>query len=307
MGHYFFYNILASCPDVQMKGLVAVYNDTAPAGEEGATIPGFDFIKEIQPFFNAVPIRYSAMHYCLHQSPGQNLAMTNAMLNIIILGLPQYARVRTRIHYGSIMELQYQLQSHGIPLTSIPFDVLGNVMSKDSLNLWFHEHCKENGLRYQVEENKEEMQDLDQWNIESLSDSSDSSFDQMFSSYEQLDIKAEPIRRVPVGAIIPIKTDVLFGKGYRLQSHPGNIRFRAFLEQHEEEYESTSSRSNRREIAIQLAKSLRSHGVRFLQKADESGECWVESSIAQSEKKIAQYFRELRKKRVKGRGQRAQV
>ena len=41
--------------------------------------------------------------------------------------------------------------------------------------------------------------------------------------------------------INPSEADVLFGKGYRLQLHRGNIRFREFLEQHKDNYENTAN------------------------------------------------------------------
>jgi len=259
---------------------VAVYNDTTLPGET-FTMPGFSFIKETGVFFDCVPTRYSGMHYCL-QAKGYSLALNNVLVSLFLNGLPRYVRVRTRIHYGSIMELQYQLQSYGIPLSTFPFDVQGNVRT-DILNLWFEKHLQERNQ-----------------NI---------CFDQpvvIRSATEDMEVESDVVKHAhsnrETGAINPSENDVLFGKGYRLQLHPGNVRFREFVLQNRDEYESTP-RMKRREISMRLAQILRSNGVRFLKKT-ESGE-WMESNIVEADKKIGQIFRELRKKEQNGRANRS--
>ena len=290
---------------------MAVYNDTTLPGET-FTGPAFNFVKETQVFFDAVPVRYSGMHYCL-QTKGQNLALNNVLVSMFLNGLPQYARVRTRIHYGSIMELQYQLQSYGIPLSTIPFGVHGN-SREDILNVWFNRHLKETNqsVRFHQAEvaqswsHDTEVGESVLWNHhvahgEKEFDAREALVEpSMWASTAEEGGDTAQTNRVKE-CIKPTGMDVLFGKGYRLQLHPGNVRFRKILEQHKDNYESTP-RQSRREMAVELAQILRNNGVRFLQKAGSG--TWVESEIAQAEKKVTQYFRELRKKRSKGAGDR---
>ncbi|CAJ1969896.1 unnamed protein product [Cylindrotheca closterium] len=316
IGYYIMYNILSSLPDVQRKGIVVIYNDTT-LPEETFSMPGFHFIKELLAFYDSKAVRFSGIHYCL-QTKGQNLELSNVIINLFLKGAPQETRVRTRIHYGSIIELQYQLQSYGIPLSTLPFGVQGNIRI-DILNVWLHRHLEQTNQRIcfleseashgwsqnmEVESdfgnheqllhsdaNTDDVREalvLDLWHI----------CDPMWASTEEDPGDTTHINSVP-GSIEPTEMDVLFGKGYRLQLHPGNVFFREFLEQHRDEYESTP-RQNRRAMAVELAQSLRNNGARFLQKA-ESGE-WVESDNSQAEKKVSQFFRELRKKRSKAAG-----
>jgi len=283
---------------------VAVYNDTTLPGET-YTMPGFGFIKEAQVFFDCVPIRYSSMHFCL-QTKGCHLALNDVLVSLFLNGLPRYVRVRTRIHCGSIMELQYQLQSFGIPLSTFPFDVQGNVRS-DILNLWFDKHLQERNqnigfiepavARSATEDMEVESDDVKHVQSDMNEDQAKEAFVEPGQVFAQISgNNGNPESSRETGAIKPTENDVLFGKGYRLQLHPGNIRFREFLEPHIDAYENTP-RQSRREVAIELVQILRNNGVRFLQKA-ESGE-WMKSDNAQAEKKVAQYFRELRKKRAK--------
>ncbi|CAJ1969894.1 unnamed protein product [Cylindrotheca closterium] len=297
ISYYIIFNTLSFLPDVQRKGIVAVYNDATLPGET-FSMPGFSFIKEIQGFFDSGPLRFSGIHYCLH-ARGHNLALNNAIASLFLNGMAQCDRVRTRIHYGSIMELQYQLQSYGIPLSTIPFGVRGNIRN-DILNVWFERHLKETNQSIRLHELSQDMEiesDLMGYHVPQEQKDDDARYALLMDPWQE---GGDTVHTSGMSdSIKPTEMDVLFGKGYRLQLHPGNVRFREFLEQHRDEYESTP-RQNRRAMAVELAQSLRNNGARFLQKA-ESGE-WMESDNSQAEKKVSQFFRELRKKKAKEAG-----
>jgi hypothetical protein len=91
----------------------------------------------------------------------------------------------------------------------------------------------------------------------------------------------------------PRPEDVLFGKGYRIQNHSGNFRFRNFLLAHRDEYD-RAPRSLRPEITTRLARTLFENGTRFLKRA-EGGE-WIEVELEEAAKKAGQLFRTFRKK-----------
>ncbi|CAJ1937922.1 unnamed protein product [Cylindrotheca closterium] len=90
----------------------------------------------------------------------------------------------------------------------------------------------------------------------------------------------------------PKPQDVLLGKGYRVQNHPGNALFRNFLLSHRDEYD-RAPRSLRQKISIRLTQTFVEKGTRFL-KQDENGD-WREVGHEEAEKKVGQLFRTFRK------------
>mmetsp|Transcript_1716 Transcript_1716/g.3728 ORF Transcript_1716/g.3728 Transcript_1716/m.3728 type:complete len:510 (-) Transcript_1716:43-1572(-) len=307
--YYIWWAIIIPHPEVQVKGVAGIYNDTAR--EDEFKFPGFNFFKEVLPFFNSLPLRFSACHFCRHAGLGRNL-LNDKILSLWLDSFPQYFRVRTRIHHRSSMELQYHLQSHGVPVDTLPFDVDGNIRT-EILNSWFEKHLEESNQSIRFHQPAvarsafEDMEVDSDLGNHSYSDFNEDDAKEAFGEPRRASDQRmgnngnlESIRET--GAIKPTENDVLFGKGYRLQLHPGNVRFREFVLQNRDEYESTP-RMKRREISMRLAQILRSNGVRFLKKT-ESGE-WMESNIVEADKKIGQIFRELRKKEQNGRANRS--
>jgi len=149
VSYYIFFNIICSIPEVQMKGLVTVYYDVAKPEEESA-MPGFNYMMKLLDFINCLPMRFSAMHHCLKTVKG-NLALNNALIGMAMSIFPEDARARARLHYGSDVELHYQLKSHGLPINTCPIDTCGNIR-KDILNAWYYEHQSVNN-RVAIDQN----------------------------------------------------------------------------------------------------------------------------------------------------------
>lgn len=259
--------------------------------------------------FNSLPLRISATHCCVRQEEAsRNLVSYDTLLHSVLAAVSRYARVRFRSHFGTSQEIQYQLRDYGIPTDTFPVDMDGNVR-EDILNIWFQNHVIEANNQTADAFQRTEVDQL--W----LEDPDQEPFPSYWNWNDaSSEILAEPSVQLPVqlpnqlpnqmridlqphgdreGAITPTDMDVLFGKGYRLQVHPGNIRFREFLKPYVGEYDD-SPRQRKAELRIRLAQTLRNDGVRFLHKA-ASGE-WVESNLVEAEKKIGQMFREFRKK-----------
>lgn len=192
------------------------------------------------------------------------------------------------------MEIRYQLQTYGIPLDTFPLDEDGN-LREDIMGWWLLRDLQESNYPVpfrapaDVARSGAAQEELDMMNLNVEFD------DQLLALAMQQDEGAnENLSGSQTEArIIPTNTDVLFGKGYRVQSHPGNVRFRSLVEQHRLAYDDCP-RGMRMEVALRVARSLRADGIRFLQK-NESGE-WVESDIGEASKRVGQIFRELRKK-----------
>ncbi|CAJ1970012.1 unnamed protein product [Cylindrotheca closterium] len=90
----------------------------------------------------------------------------------------------------------------------------------------------------------------------------------------------------------PAETDILLGRGVRLMQHPGNIRFREFLERYQDDYD-RAQRNKRRKVSSEVVRALTGKGVRFLER-NEDGD-WVVADHAEAEDKVGQLFRSRRK------------
>lgn len=228
----------------------------------------------INLFAASLPFRYSSMHLCL-KSGKSNLKLNNSVIEVIMSAFPRYSRVRTKIHYGSNMELQYQLQSHGVPLKACPVDADGGIRDK-VLSAWYVDHVASLGFS-------------SHWLDGDAVKKTEASYADMVDS-------SKPIA-APVPVMIRSK-DVLLGRGVVLQNHPGNIQFRNFLANYSDAYDK-APRLQRRSIATALAQMIQGHGVRFLQ-LQESKE-WAESDAKAVEAKIGQLFRSMRKEKIQNK------
>ncbi|CAJ1956529.1 unnamed protein product [Cylindrotheca closterium] len=245
------FNILIKMPTVQLKGLNGVYYDVAKL-KEGAALPGLKYVKTIIDFVTSVPVRFSSMHYCLKRKKG-NLARNDFILKTALKSIPKYSSARTRIHLGSDMELQYQLQSHGIPIQFCPIDGDGNFRT-DILNRWLNHYESSTGTALnQCKDDRKSRQNT-----------------------------------------VPLRHDVLLGRGKSLQAHLGNVCFREFVKRYSEEYDETP-RNYRRLVPMKVIQDLKSRGIRFLRQDEKTGE-WVEPDISDIEKTVGQVFRNLRKR-----------
>ncbi|KAL3928743.1 MAG: hypothetical protein SGBAC_012518 [Bacillariaceae sp.] len=263
--YYIFYNILIPMPEVQMKGVNAIYYDVAKLGED-VEMPGPIFLKAIIDMLMSLPFRASTAHHCLKKSWG-NLLLNDFILETVLKATPMYSQVRSRIHLGSDMEVQYQLQSHGIPIRHCPVDGNGN-FRVDILNAWFYKH---------------------------LSQQSPSQYPSLQAAPIQAVCDAESHKPQQ---IVPQPHDILLGRGKMLQTHLGNVCFRQFVKQYSEEYDETP-RCHRRLVLIKVVQDLKHRGIRFLRQVEDTDE-WIESDVADMEKTVGQVFRNLRKQQRSG-------
>lgn len=278
--YYMLYNILVSLPEVQMKGLVEMFLDT-PRPQEEKLIPISDpsFRKSLDASFS-IPFRTSAYHF-FQQATNSSQMIENSILAVAISCHSLYTRVRTRIHRGTVMELQYKLQSHGIPSDTFPVDMNGQ-MRKDSLNAWFYEHLAKEGM----------MKTLP---LGPLVEKEEDRFPEYSSSGATL---AEGPYQAPysnVGLVTsPSGNDILSGRGPFFQKLPANVRFRKFLEDRIDEYNKLG-RHERMVYTIKLTHLLHANNVRFL-KQTTNGD-WVTLDASEVRTKVSQQFRTIRKKK----------
>lgn len=83
-----------------------------------------------------VPVRISAVHICVQDSPWFRLASS-----LIIKAFPREFRIRTRVHIGSVEECCYKLMAYGIPSDQIPITSSGIIKCADHKK--FIAYCQE--------------------------------------------------------------------------------------------------------------------------------------------------------------------
>ncbi|CAJ1938207.1 unnamed protein product [Cylindrotheca closterium] len=289
VAYYVYFNILISIPEVQMKGLVYVLYDISKK-EKQPTMPHINLTMASIDMILSLPIRFSATHYCL-KARQEKLGPFNSVLKIVfkVVGDYSYCKVRSRLHYGSDTELQYQLRSHGINVDSIPIDAEGT-LREDIRNDWFYEHLAGMGRSSIVP------------------DASAHSLVSAGGSKGAIAVNHDPEalvgNAVAHGAsgnnvekyspIIPTDGDILLGRGRLVQYNPGNIHFRGLVSKYRDAYD-TAPGSRRKEIVSEVSRIISSEGRRFLKQIDSG--VWVKSNDKETNTKIAQLFREFRKRK----------
>lgn len=282
-----FFNILASEEVVQTKGAVHIVHNVARTGQQTA-MPQFDTLMTVNDALaNIFPFRNSAMHFCLHhQAPsveGEGSAFLKSLLLPVLKAIPLYETVRTRIHDGHGVELQYQLRTHGIPLDSFPVDMDGKVREYNFYNWFYLYQQAERDLLTRGGEIQNstlsipEPTPIDFFEPPAIPKGNHSSFIPLF------------LRT----SVVPSENDILLGRGKFSQSWPGNVEFREFLEGEREDYDRLP-RNKRKNKTVEITKALLATGIRFYDQDKFTGD-WVEADFAQARLKVSTTFRTLRK------------
>lgn len=93
------------------------------------------------------------------------------------------------------------------------------------------------------------------------------------------------------GLQYPTKHDVLCGRGGKINEHPGNVRFRAIVEEYKEQYNLASNKNNKANISRDVVGQIFDCGGRFLKKDAMTGR-WFEEDLDHALKKTSQALRE---------------
>ena len=248
-----------------------------PRPEEEDLLPENDpsFHKSMDAGFS-IPYRNSAHHFLLNTGGGiRSRFFENSLTALIVSMSSLHTKVRTRIHYGTILELQYKLGSYGIPMDAFPVAVNGK-LREDIMNAWFYEHLVQEGITLLPSDGSEGYR-CPKFHFPGagLTEASHLSPSSTVASM-----------------ITPSDTDVLAGRGRLFQIHPGNVQFRMFLEDYSDEYDKLDRR-DKMVLSINLTNILIERNVRFL-KQTTSGE-WVILDLKEARMKVSQHFRTRRK------------
>mmetsp|Transcript_36322 Transcript_36322/g.88003 ORF Transcript_36322/g.88003 Transcript_36322/m.88003 type:complete len:326 (+) Transcript_36322:150-1127(+) len=290
----------------QTKGFVFCYYDLSTP-HNPSLLPPFDVILKFMDFVTKVPVRRSGVHLCLKAEPG-SLVFSSKVFETFVKGMRRNVRTRVRLHYGSDIELQYMLKSYGLNLESFPVDTAGN-LRQDILNVWFHKYVPNHQWNTSIASashmsssvsGRDPVKQVGEGNDQALASSLDNNL-----SFAQSDVAHSSTQHnssthngvtAPKNLIEPRPTDVVLGRGRGTLKHPGNVRFREFLREYQEEYNNTA-RYKRVKAPTELTRILLGEGIRFLKKTENGG--WEESDFAEVEKKVKQLFRTRKKKKKK--------
>lgn len=280
-----------------MLQVVGVFYDISKPDEQSQPMNFRDAL-ETMSFAVSLPFRYTSSHWCLKEGK-KSSTINKSILEISTKLFSSYKRVRTQLHYGSDLELQYHLQSVGIPLKDFPVDSNGN-LRQDIIDKWYNEEAGKCRNSQGPSELRNQTNLMASMTLNNSNTSSAAVSPQLVPilpnslwNPNQMFL-AQPAIAQPASllTIQPTPQDILFGRGVGCQNHPGNIRFREIMESYKEQYDNVP-RSKRRVIMSTLRHALQASGSRFL-RFNKDGN-WEECNAAEVDTKIGQFFRSLRK------------
>lgn len=101
----------------------------------------------------------------------------------------------------------------------------------------------------------------------------------------------EQIRRELGGKIMhPLSADVLLGRGWHQQEHPGNLKLARIVDDHRTAYKSARKR-HKINLNWRIVEIIRDSGGRFLERSQGAGGGWVEAGDANARDKVSKCFR----------------
>mmetsp|Transcript_17358 Transcript_17358/g.42463 ORF Transcript_17358/g.42463 Transcript_17358/m.42463 type:complete len:321 (+) Transcript_17358:136-1098(+) len=294
VSYYIFWNLLIPLEEVQLKGLVGIYYDIQRPLEKPEPMKLKDAV-EIMSFALTLPFRYSSCLWCLKQGKKSSI-INNSILGVSTRFFSNYIRVRTRLNYGSDMELHYNLQSLGVPTSKdFPVDTEGN-LRQDVIDGWCQEEwskCTKASETLATNPTAVKAKNKDTTTTVPNEEKRDDTRTNNDANNNLPTMNAlQSMGRTPPVTIQPWPNDVLFGRGVGCQNHSGNIRFREIMMGYKEQYDNVP-RSKRRIVMATLRQAMKASGTRFL-RLNKDG-FWEECNATEIDTKIGQFFRSLRK------------
>lgn len=121
------YNHMIALEDeeTQLKGLVQIIYNVNDQWRDNFDKELYMGVGKIRA---ATPIRVVSCHYCF------NDPAFGIIIKLVSMALEMHTRTRIRLHYGSDVEVQYELQGFGIPLRSLPVNSEGTFRTKEHIN-----------------------------------------------------------------------------------------------------------------------------------------------------------------------------
>jgi len=229
--------------DAQKMGVVFVMYNYCHQKEEAV-----GFQREIHQLREAMPYNTHAAHYCYND---KSLRPFVAGIRLFV---DPNTRFRLRPHYGTPQEIDFELQTFGIPTEHSP-------MQNGGWSVEWH-------LEWLNTQKTREEENAAVAEAEGVKEGRDSA------------------------VIVPRRFDVLFGRGKIAKTHTGNLRALHLCEMNYPRYESAiTGKYGKTEVAEQIVRIIHESGGRFL-KPENGG--WVEVEDEAAREKISHFFRHMR-------------
>jgi hypothetical protein len=179
--------VVAADEESQLKGQCAIIYNV-----NDHWLDTFDpvLFKGVSAVRDVMPVKDVAVHYC-YSDP-----KFGAAISFVTSLFDPATKARTRLHHGSHVEVQYELQSYGIPIKALPMNSDGIVRRKELINFLDRLRAQEEQFGHTI-----------------------------YSNYPGQST-----------IIIPSLYDILAGRGKPTQTHPGNLRLGFLVEERIHDY-----------------------------------------------------------------------
>jgi hypothetical protein len=225
---YQFYQLMAVLEDeeVQKRGIVEMSNLCGKSHHSFRQLLTFGV--KAKDFFNDRPVKVCAFHVLYDQSHFvQFLTSISGMMKTDL-------RLRQRFHFGSEMEIQYELLTFGIKLPKSCFKLGQGIFTRSHIDAYLEQRRQREITRKRQE--------------------------------------AEAAALRPNRALCPIKEDVIMGRGRPYQRWPGNKRLAQLVLDNTERYMQTSYKKDKTVIASDIVRNVQANGGRFIVRATDDWE-----------------------------------
>mmetsp|Transcript_5212 Transcript_5212/g.15226 ORF Transcript_5212/g.15226 Transcript_5212/m.15226 type:complete len:571 (+) Transcript_5212:512-2224(+) len=299
MFFYLLMKILENDVQAQTRGMVVVgYIIDCPTLD----LFGMDVNEPLTVLTKALPVRFSAFHLC-YDNPALNV-----LLSTILLAMPKEIRVRHRTHFGSHMEVQYDITTnYGIPKALVPVDQSGNIKPR-RFHQWLDRLLEEESIAHAMSTLMPKQQDgtgtaRPFWSDarhRAVTQQQHSNHKNHRGSHAETGTITLPssspssLSYVKVEHIsVPKLQDVLLGRGRPYREYPGNIMLRDIVHEVQRDYDKMNKNQKTALTTIILTK-VKASGGRFLSRADNEDLGWVSVDDEVARTKVAQSFRNNR-------------
>ena len=210
------FTILLADEDNQKKGIVDVLYFVDMKGIPDSML---QYVRDSHHILSAMPVRSCGFHVCYNNN------LIRSFLSFLHVVTPKERKLRERVHFGSHLEVEYQLRTFGIDLRDLETGDSAETFGDD-----YFEKFLESRRTIEAE-TKRMDQELEK----------------------------------QTGVILyPNPMDVLCGRGRPYQDFPGNIRVGEMVDEQVPTYLKTSERTVKTMIANGIVERVKEAGGRFL-------------------------------------------
>eukprot|EP00980_Cylindrotheca_fusiformis_P016381 scaffold4880_cov106-Cylindrotheca_fusiformis.AAC.15 len=266
---YYFCMAALRDEETQRKGFVLIIHSV---GNEGSNPKEKDPIvawKSIQLMRKVLPIKLVSHHVC--SSPTSGLRF---FFSYIAKFFDSAGIARTRFHEGMFVEIRAAAfvactcTGH-FELISVCFLITGTFEEIDQKLAGFGINGLNLVISYEGDLKLERHKE-------------------MIRCLKSLEAQTSPTEDY---VILPMHTDVLFGRGKPTQNHPGNLRLSLIAESLLEKYDGFDKRQEKQQLTAETVERMKMAGVRFLSKCDEG---WKIAPDKLARERVSYTFRTVR-------------